>query len=78
MVIFRENTEDIYAGIEYMHGDKNIEKIKKFLIEEMEVKNIRFPDTVSLGLKPVSKQGTPRLVKAAFDEAIKQKENQLH
>ena len=62
-----------------MYGDKNIEKIKKFLIEEMEVKNIRFPETVSIGVKPVSKQrGTSRLVKAAFDEAIKQKENQLH
>lgn len=73
MIIFRENTEDIYAGIEYMHGDKNIKKIKKFLVEEMEVKNIRFPDTVSIGVKPVSKQGTSRLVKAAFDEAIKQK-----
>ena len=67
MIIFRENTEDIYAGIEYMHGDKNIKKIKKFLVEEMEVKNIRFPDTVSIGVKPVSKQGTSRLVKAAFD-----------
>ena len=73
MVIFRENTEDIYAGIEYMHGDNDIDKVKKFLIEEMGVTNIRFPDTVSLGVKPVSKEGTSRLVKAAFDEAIKQK-----
>ena len=73
MVIFRENTEDIYAGIEYMHGDGDIEKVKKFLMEEMGVTNIRFPETVSLGVKPVSKEGTSRLVKAAFDEAIKQK-----
>ena len=73
MVIFRENTEDIYAGIEYMHGDDDLEKVKSFLMEEMGVTNIRFPDTVSLGVKPVSKEGTSRLVKAAFDEAIKQK-----
>ena len=73
MVIFRENTEDIYAGIEYMHGDNDIDKVKKFLMEEMGVTNIRFPETVSLGVKPVSKEGTSRLVKAAFDEAIKQK-----
>ena len=73
MVIFRENTEDIYAGIEYMHGSGDIDKVKKFLMEEMGVTNIRFPKTVSLGVKPVSKEGTSRLVKAAFDEAIKQK-----
>ncbi|MFL3007109.1 MAG: NADP-dependent isocitrate dehydrogenase [Candidatus Neomarinimicrobiota bacterium] len=73
MVIFRENTEDIYAGIEYMQGDDDLEKVKSFLMEEMGVTNIRFPDTVSLGVKPVSKEGTSRLVKAAFDEAIKQK-----
>ena len=73
MVIFRENTEDIYAGIEYMHGSGDIDKVKKFLMEEMAVTNIRFPKTVSLGVKPVSKEGTSRLVKAAFDEAIKQK-----
>ena len=73
MVIFRENTEDIYAGIEYMHGSGDIDKVKKFLMEEMAVTNIRFPKTVSLGVKPVSKEGTSRLVKAAFEEAIKQK-----
>ena len=77
MVIFRENTEDIYAGIEYMHGDGDIEKVKKFLMEEMGVTNIRFPETVSLGVKPVSKEGTSRLVRAAFDEAIKQKRNSV-
>ena len=58
MIIFRENTEDIYAGIEYMHGSKDIDKVKKFLMEEMGVTNIRFPETVSLGVKPVSKEGT--------------------
>ena len=73
MVIFRENTEDIYAGIEYMHGDGDVDKVKKFLMEEMGVTNIRFPKTVSLGVKPVSKEGTSRLIEAAFDEAIKQK-----
>ena len=73
MVIFRENTEDIYAGIEYMHGDDEIDKVKRFLMDDMGVTNIRFPDTVSLGVKPVSKEGTTRLVKAAFDEAIRRK-----
>ena len=73
MVIFRENTEDIYAGIEYMHGDDEIDKVKRFLMDDMGVTNIRFPDTVGLGVKPVSKEGTTRLVKAAFDEAIKRK-----
>ena len=73
MVIFRENTEDIYAGIEYMHGDNGIDKVKRFLMDDMGVTNIRFPDTVSLGVKPVSKEGTTRLVKAAFNEAIKRK-----
>ncbi|MCB0593132.1 MAG: NADP-dependent isocitrate dehydrogenase [Lewinellaceae bacterium] len=70
MVIFRENTEDIYAGIEYLHGTAELEKVKKFLIEEMGVTQIRFPDTVSLGIKPVSKEGTERLVKSAIDYAI--------
>ena len=73
MVIFRENTEDIYAGIEWMHGSDDIEKVKKFLINDLGVKNIRFPDTVSLGVKPVSKEGTDRLVKAAIDYALEQK-----
>ena len=70
MVIFRENTEDIYAGIEWMHGEEGIEDVKKFLIDDLGVKNIRFPDTVSLGVKPVSKEGTERLVKAAINYAI--------
>ena len=67
MVIFRENTEDIYAGIEWMHGTEDLEKVKAFLLNEMNVENIRFPDTVSLGVKPVSQEGTERLVRAAID-----------
>ena len=70
MVIFRENTEDIYAGIEWMHGSDDVEKVKAFLSDEMGVTNIRFPNTASLGVKPVSKEGTERLVKAAIDYAI--------
>jgi isocitrate dehydrogenase len=73
MVIFRENTEDIYAGIEYLHGTPELEKLKKFLIEEMGVNKIRFPDTVSLGIKPVSVEGTERLVRAALEFAIDNK-----
>lgn len=70
MVIFRENTEDIYAGIEYLAGTPELEKLKKFLIEEMGVKGIRFPDTVSLGIKPVSIEGTERLVRSAIEYTI--------
>jgi isocitrate dehydrogenase len=73
MVIFRENTEDIYAGIEYLHGTAELEKLKKFLIEEMGVNKIRFPHSVSLGIKPVSVEGTERLVRAAIEFAIDNK-----
>jgi len=73
MVIYRENTEDIYAGIEYLHGTEENEKVKNFLINEMGAKGIRFPDTVSLGVKPVSVEGTERLVRAAINAAIKNK-----
>jgi len=73
MTIFRENTEDIYAGIEYMHGTDDNEKVKSFLMNEMGVKEIRFPDTVSLGVKPVSVEGTKRLVRAAIKDAIAKK-----
>ena len=72
MVIFRENTEDIYAGIEWMEGTADLDKVKSFLVDEMGVTNIRFPDTVSLGIKPVSREGTERLVRAALDTALKQ------
>ena len=70
MVIFRENTEDIYAGIEWMHGTKELEQVKSFLMDEMKVTNIRFPDTASLGVKPVSKEGTQRLVRSAIEAAL--------
>jgi len=77
MVIFRENTEDIYAGIEWAMGTPELEKVKKFLIEEMGVKNIRFPDTCSLGVKPVSKEGTERLMRSAIEYAIAQKRDSV-
>ncbi|MFZ2898376.1 MAG: NADP-dependent isocitrate dehydrogenase [Saprospiraceae bacterium] len=70
MIIFRENTEDIYAGIEYLNGTPELEKLKKFLIDEMGVKAIRFPNTVSLGVKPVSVEGTERLVRSAIEYAL--------
>lgn len=71
MTIFRENTEDIYAGIEYLAGTPENERVKRFLIDEMGVKNIRFPDTSSLGIKPVSEEGTDRLVRASIEYALK-------
>lgn len=73
MVIFRENSEDIYAGIEWMTGTEEGEKIKKFLIEEMGVSTLRFPDTSSIGIKPISKEGTSRLVRAAIQYAVREK-----
>lgn len=73
MVIFRENTEDIYAGIEYMYGTPEAEKLLNFLQNEMGVKKIRFPETSSLGIKPVSKEGSERLVRAALKYALEQK-----
>jgi isocitrate dehydrogenase len=73
MHIFRENTEDIYAGIEFMNGKPETDKIKKFLIEEMGVKSIRFPNTSSIGIKPVSVEGTERLVRQAIKYAISKK-----
>lgn len=70
MVVFRENTEDIYAGIEWMQGTPEAEKVKRFLIDEMGVRKIRFPETSSIGIKPVSREGTERLVRAALDYAV--------
>jgi isocitrate dehydrogenase len=70
MVIFRENTEDIYAGIEWMAGTDGAKKLMNFLQTEMGVKKVRFPDTSSLGIKPVSKEGSQRLIRAAFQYAI--------
>jgi isocitrate dehydrogenase len=73
MHIFRENTEDIYAGIEYMNGTPEADKIKKFLIDEMGAKSIRFPKTASIGIKPVSVEGTERLVRQAVKFAVSKK-----
>lgn len=73
MIIFRENTEDIYAGIEYMNNTENADKLKTFLIEELGVKSIRFPKTASMGVKPVSKEGSERLIEAAIEYALKHK-----
>ena len=70
MVIFRENTEDIYAGIEWEAESDNCKKVVSFLQNEMGVKKIRFPETSGIGIKPVSKQGTQRLVRAAIQYAI--------
>ncbi|HWV67915.1 NADP-dependent isocitrate dehydrogenase [Chitinophaga sp.] len=77
MVIFRENTEDIYAGIEYMTGTPEAKKLLDFLQNEMGVKKIRFPETSSLGIKPVSVEGTERLVRAAIIYALEHKRPSL-
>ena len=70
MVIFRENSEDIYAGIEFESGSAAAKKVIHFLQTEMNVKKIRFPETSAIGIKPVSKEGTQRLVRRAFQYAI--------
>ncbi|EPD54189.1 NADP-dependent isocitrate dehydrogenase [Paenisporosarcina sp. FSL H8-0542] len=72
MVIFRENTEDIYAGIEFAKGSDEVKKIIEFLQNEMGTKNIRFPETSGIGIKPVSEEGTKRLVRAALNYIIKE------
>ena len=73
MVIFRENSEDIYAGIEWKTGTEEAGKVKRFLLEEMGVSSIRFPETASIGIKPISREGTERLVRAAIQHAIREK-----
>ena len=70
MVIFRENTEDIYAGIELQEGTDDVKKVIDFIQDEMGSENIRFPETSGIGIKPVSKEGTERLVRAAINYAI--------
>jgi isocitrate dehydrogenase len=70
MVIFRENTEDIYAGIEWMSGTAEAQRVIEFLQKEMKVTKIRFPETSSIGIKPVSKQGSERLIRAAIEYTI--------
>ena len=77
MIIFRENTEDIYAGIEWMQGTKEVERVISFLQDKMLVKNIRFPDTSSIGIKPVSIEGTERIVRASMEYAIANKRKSL-
>lgn len=72
MVIFRENTEDIYAGIEYEKGTDEVKKLVDFLQNEMGVKNIRFPETSGIGIKPVSEEGTKRLVRGALEYILKE------
>jgi len=70
MVIFRENSEDIYAGIEWEAESEEVKKVIRFLQEEMGVKKIRFPETSGIGIKPVSREGTERLVRAAIQYAL--------
>ena len=70
MVIFRENSEDIYAGIEWAAQTAEAKKIIKFLIDEMKVRKIRFPETSAIGIKPVSSEGSERLIRKAFQYAI--------
>ncbi|MGB5946463.1 NADP-dependent isocitrate dehydrogenase [Paenisporosarcina sp.] len=72
MVIFRENTEDIYAGIEFAAGSDEVKKIIAFLQDEMGTKNIRFPETSGIGIKPISEEGTKRLVRASLNYIIKE------
>lgn len=73
MVIFRENTEDIYAGIEWEKDSPEVQKVIHFLQEEMGVTKIRFPETSGIGIKPVSEQGSKRLVRAAINYALENK-----
>ncbi|CAM3393308.1 NADP-dependent isocitrate dehydrogenase [Hydrogenibacillus schlegelii] len=73
MVVFRENTEDIYAGIEWPAGSPEVKKVLRFLQEEMGVNKIRFPETSGLGIKPVSEEGSKRLVRAAIRYALENK-----
>ena len=70
MIIFRENTEDIYAGIEWAAQTDDVKKVLDFLIKEMRVKGIRFPDNSGIGIKPVSKEGSERLIRKAIQYAI--------
>ena len=70
MCVFRENTEDIYAGIEWEAGTPEAEKFYQFLKDEMGVTKVRFPETSSFGVKPVSREGTERLVRAACQYAL--------
>ncbi len=77
MVIFRENTEDVYSGIEWEEGTPEVKKVIDFLQNEMGVKKIRFPETSAIGIKPVSKEGSKRLVRAAIQHAIDHKRRSI-
>ena len=70
MIIFRENSEDVYAGIEWESGSEGVKKVIDFLVNEMGVSKIRFPETSGIGIKPISKEGTARIVRAAIKYAI--------
>ncbi len=70
MIVFRENTEDIYAGIEWVSGSDEVKKVIGFLQDEMHVTKIRFPESSAIGIKPVSREGSERLIRAALDYAI--------
>ena len=70
MIIFRENSEDVYAGIEWEAGSEGVAKVIDFLVNEMGVDKIRFPDSSGIGIKPISKEGTARIVRAAIKYAV--------
>lgn len=70
IVIFRENTEDIYAGIEWQSGSEDVKKVVKFITEEMGINKIRFPETSGIGIKPVSSEGSERLIRSAINYAL--------
>ena len=70
MIVYRENTEDIYAGIEYRAGTPEARKVVEFLQREMNVRTIRFPETSSIGIKPISEEGSKRLIRSALDHAV--------
>lgn len=72
MTIFRENTEDVYAGIEFANNSAEVKQLLDFLAEQLAVTKVRFPDTSSLGIKPISQEGSERLIAAALDYAIQQ------
>ncbi|MBW6460837.1 MAG: NADP-dependent isocitrate dehydrogenase [Bacteroidales bacterium] len=77
IVIFRENTEDIYAGIEWKSGSEEVKKVIRFIQDEMKVKQIRFPESSAIGIKPVSEEGSKRLIRAAIRYALDEKRKSL-
>ncbi|MBK9388019.1 MAG: NADP-dependent isocitrate dehydrogenase [Planctomycetes bacterium] len=77
MVIFRENTEDIYAGIEWAAGTPEVQKVLAFLKDQMGVKKVRFPESTAIGIKPISREGTERLVRAAIEYALRKSRKSL-